>query len=58
MNEEEIEIKERAEIKNVYFRIRDGEKETAFVIPEDEYQKKYSDLEVIEEKPVLILKAK
>lgn len=58
MTEEEIEIKERVEIKNVYFRIRDGEKETAFVIPEDEYKKKYSDLEVIEEKPVLILKAK
>ncbi len=59
MNEEEmIERKEREEEKSVYFRIRDGQSETAYVITEKEYQKKYSDYEVLEKSPVLILKAK
>lgn len=55
----EEEIKEREEEKAIYFRIRykDGH-EVSDIIPESKFNELYSDYEVIEELPVLILKAK
>ena len=39
-----------------YFRVRDSEGlEVAYCIPESEYEENFSNLEVIEESPVLIL---
>lgn len=55
----EKEIKEKKEEKNIYFRIRykDGH-EVSDIIPESRFNELYSDYELIEKTPVLILKAK
>ena len=52
-------IKEKKEEKHIYFRIRykDGH-EVSDIISEIRFSKLYSDYVVIEETPVLILKAK
>ena len=44
--------------KMKYFRVRDSEgNETAYFIPESEYEENFASLEVIETSPVLILSA-
>ena len=50
---------EREEEKQIYFRIRykDGH-EVSDIIPESRFNELYSDYELIEKTPVLILKAK